>query len=142
MTLTISQLETRKKMVLRCLAETLGDIHSACALAQVSVSTFYAMCGDVDFREEVEQIKGEAIGWGISKLKEHIEAGSEKSLHFFLRFKGGFRDVEKSNNQKSVINQELYTKLKGLDKQKLSDIAQIVDGSAIRIESKKEDVVK
>lgn len=61
----------------------------ACKAFGMSRSNFYFWCKtDPDFKSRVEEIEDMQIDYVEDKLFEQIDKGSEKSIQFYLKYKG------------------------------------------------------
>ena len=77
-----------KKKALECLERHRGIITHACKEAGISRETFHKWVKeDADFKSKVDDINETVIDFVENKLFKAIEGGSEKSIHFYLRFK-------------------------------------------------------
>jgi len=77
-----------KKKALECLERHRGIITHACKEAGISRETFHKWVKeDADFKRKVDDINETVIDFVENKLFKAIECGSEKSIHFYLRFK-------------------------------------------------------
>lgn len=77
-----------KKKLLECLERHKGIITHACKEAGISRETcHFWIRTDPDFKRDFEAINETVIDFVENKLFKKIEDGSEKSIHFYLRFK-------------------------------------------------------
>jgi len=82
--------EDRKKILLQMLRKNLGLIGFACRDAKVSRSQYYIwLKQDELFAEEAKQIIAEQVDWVENELIKKIKSGCVKSIHFYLKHKGG-----------------------------------------------------
>lgn len=77
-----------KENVLNALKKHLGVVKYACEEAGISRQTFYTYCLDPEFKKQVEDIDEMTIDFVEHKLLKKIEENSEKSIHFYLRYRG------------------------------------------------------
>jgi hypothetical protein len=102
--------DENKKRLLICLERHLGIVSYACEEAKVSRKTFYQYCKeDVDFKETVEEINELALDLAESQLLKKIKEGSEKSIHFYLRYrarKRGYSDsVDITSDGEKIVSE-------------------------------------
>lgn len=82
--------DDRKEIFLKMLRKNLGMITQSCKDANISRSQFYVWRrDDVAFNDEVKVIEMEQIDFVEGELIKKIKSGSEKSIHFYLKHKGG-----------------------------------------------------
>lgn len=81
--------EINKRRLLRALEKHRGIVTHACREVNMSREFFYRCCkDDPSFKAKVDEINETVIDFVENKLFEKIDTGSEKSIHFYLRFKG------------------------------------------------------
>jgi RNA binding exosome subunit len=85
-----------KENVLIALKKHLGVVKYACEEAGISRKTFYVYCQDPEFKKQVEMVDEMTIDFVEHKLLKKINEESEKSIHFYLRFKGKNRGYSDS----------------------------------------------
>lgn len=84
-----SQTENNKKLLLKSLQKNQGLVSTSCAEVGVSQEFYYwHYHKDEKFKAEVDLINEKVIDFAESKLYEKIQEGSEKSIHFLLRYRG------------------------------------------------------
>lgn len=88
--------EKNKQKLLICLRKHLGVVKYACQEAGLSRQTFYTYCEDPEFKREVDDINEMTIDFVEHKLLKKITEESEKSIHFYLRYKGKNRGYSDS----------------------------------------------
>ena len=92
----IRDTEKNKERLLKALEKHLGIVSYACKEVGLSRNTFYDYCKtDEDFKATVDDINELAIDMAESQLYKKIVEGSEKSIHFYLRYrakKRGYSD--------------------------------------------------
>jgi hypothetical protein len=101
-----------KEKVLEALKETLGIVTPACEKVGISRMTFYKWCReDEDFKmrvNEIDDIQGDFVE---NKLLEKIKSGSEKSIMFYMKYKGkkrGYTDsLDITSDGKSITEIKL-----------------------------------
>jgi hypothetical protein len=134
MNMASDQIELKKSLYLQALDDMLGDPRLAAAQINVSQSWIVEQCmTDPDFAAQCGQVSGRVIAWAVKMLKQHISSGSEKSLHFFLRYKGGFNDSLSDSDQKQPINQNLYAKLSQIRSETLKEISLLLEDKSVVI---------
>lgn len=83
------QPEVWKQKLLEALEETLGVVTPACQKVGISRDRFYTYYNeDKDFAEKVDEIQNYQLDFVENELFNKIRQGSEKSILFYLRFKG------------------------------------------------------
>ena len=85
-----------KENVLIALKKHLGVVKYACEEAGISRKTFYVYCQDPEFKKQVEMVDEMTIDFVEHKLLKKINEESERSIHFYLRFKGKNRGYSDS----------------------------------------------
>ena len=84
-----SQTEQNKAKLLKVLRKNQGLVSTACDEVGVSVEFYYYHYNkDLEFKQQVDLINEKVIDFAESKLYEKIREGSEKSIHFLLRYRG------------------------------------------------------
>jgi len=84
-----SQTEQNKAKLLKVLRKNQGLVSTACDEVGVSVEFYYYHYNkDLEFKQQVDLINEKVIDFAESKLYEKIQEGSEKSIHFLLRYRG------------------------------------------------------
>lgn len=80
--------EANKKRLLEALERHKGIITHACREINISRETCHHWIkNDPEFKKAFEEINETVIDFVENKLFKKIEDGSEKSIHFYLRFK-------------------------------------------------------
>lgn len=93
----VEERNLRKKMMLAALKANQGLVTYAAAEIGIIPRTHRNwMKEDPEYKEAVQEIIEEFIDMVEKKLYEHIEVGSEKSLHFYLRTKAKHRGYGES----------------------------------------------
>lgn len=85
-----------RENVLNALKKHLGVVKYACQEAGISRQAFYQYCQDPAFKQQVEDINEMTVDFVEHKLLKKIIEESEKSIHFYLRFKGKNRGYSDS----------------------------------------------
>ena len=84
-----TQTEPNKQKLLKSLKKNQGLVSTSCDEVGVSVEFYYYHYHkDEKFKAEVDLINEKVIDFAESKLYEKIQEGSEKSIHFLLRYRG------------------------------------------------------
>lgn len=84
-----TQTENNKKLLLKSLQKNQGLVSTSCVEVGVSQEFYYwHYHKDEKFKAEVDLINEKVIDFAESKLYEKIQEGSEKSIHFLLRYRG------------------------------------------------------
>lgn len=85
-----------KKKLLEALERTLGIVTPACKEAGVSRDTFYKYYReDPVFKEQVDELENLTLDYVESQLFKQIKDGSERSILFYMKYKGkkrGYND--------------------------------------------------
>lgn len=89
------QIATKKKL-LEALERTLGIVTPACKEAGVSRDTFYKYYReDPVFKSQVDELENLTLDYVESQLFKQIKDGSERSILFYMKYKGrkrGYND--------------------------------------------------
>ena len=98
-----------KKNLLTALRNHAGLVSPACREVGISRQQFYYyMKHDKEFAEAVEDIYEETIDFVESKLLEKIQQGSERSILFFMKYRGkkrGYTDnIDITSNGETINN--------------------------------------
>ena len=84
--------QLKKEMLLEGLVKSLGVITSACAIANVSRTTYYSYYNDDDeFAKEVDEVSNIALDFAESQLFDLIKDKNITAIIFFLKTKGRHR---------------------------------------------------
>ncbi len=100
----------KKKMFLKILEKTAGNISASCKQVGINRQTYYNWLNkDKKFKQEVDSIQEGLIDFAESMLMKKIKDGDTTSLIFFLKTKGKHRGWSeklevKHENQAPVIN--------------------------------------
>jgi hypothetical protein len=96
-----------KAKLLKALVESHGIITTACKKVGLSRECFYFYIkNDPQFKEDYEKLNDSQLDFVETKLFEKIDEGSEKSIHFYLRYKGKPRGYSDSISLEANINVE------------------------------------
>lgn len=78
-----------KKLVLQALEKSLGIVTPACKDVGISRNAFYTWYReDADFREKVDEINEITLDFVENQLLKQIKGGSERSILFYMKYKG------------------------------------------------------
>ena len=84
--------QLKKEMLLEGLVKSLGVITSACAIANVSRTSYYSYYrDDNEFAKEVDEVSNIALDFAESKLFDLIKDKNITAIIFFLKTKGRHR---------------------------------------------------
>mgnify|MGYP006113067549 FL=1 len=84
--------QLKKEMLLEGLVKSLGVITSACAIANVSRTSYYSYYNDDDkFAKEVDEVGNIALDFAESQLFDLIKDKNITAIIFFLKTKGRHR---------------------------------------------------
>lgn len=84
--------EVYKKKLLEALERSLGIVTPACKEVGVSRDTFYRYYKeDIDFKVAVDDINNITIDFAENQLLKKIKEGSERSILFYMKYKGRVR---------------------------------------------------
>ena len=84
--------QLKKEKLLEGLVKSLGVITSACAIANVSRTTYYSYYNDDDeFAKEVDEVSNIALDFAESQLFDLIKDKNITAIIFFLKTKGRHR---------------------------------------------------
>ena len=108
------QPEIYKAALIKALTKSLGLVTPACKEVGISRDRFYTYYNeDIDFKREVDDIQVIQTDFVESQLFKKIKDGSEKSILFYMRYRGKGRgytdsvdittDGEKLNNIKVIF---------------------------------------
>lgn len=91
------QPEVWKEKLLVALEKSLGIVTSACKEVGISKDRFYSYYReDPKFKESVDAINDYQLDFVESQLFKKIKEGSEKSIHFYMRYKARSRGYKES----------------------------------------------
>ncbi len=98
-----------RENVLIALKKHLGVVKYACEEVGISRQAFYVYCQDPEFKKQVEEIDEMTIDFVEHKLLKKIEEDSEKSIHFYLRYrarKRGYSDsVDITSGGEKIVSE-------------------------------------
>lgn len=78
-----------KKCLLQALVKTRGIVATACKLCNLSRQEYYHFVKtDPEFAKQVDDINEEAVDFVESQLYKKIEDGSERSILFYMKYRG------------------------------------------------------
>jgi len=98
--------QLKKEMLLEGLVKSLGVITSACAIANVSRTSYYSYYkDDNEFAKEVDEVSNIALDFAESKLFDLIKDKNITAIIFFLKTKGRHRGYSE-RIEPEKINQE------------------------------------
>lgn len=85
-----------KKKLLEALERTLGIVTPACKEVGISRNQFYNYYNtDPEFKEKVDELENLTLDFVESQLFKQIKDGSERSILFYMKYKGrkrGYND--------------------------------------------------
>jgi hypothetical protein len=91
------QPEVYKAALLVALEKSLGIVTPACKEVGISRDRFYTYYNeDPEFKKKVDEINDIQMDFVENQLFKKIKDGSEKSIHFYMRYKGrrrGYNDA-------------------------------------------------
>jgi len=113
---TIKQIAVKKKL-LEALEKTLGIVTPACKEVGISRETFYRYYNeDVEFKEKVDELENLTLDYVESQLFKQIKDGSERSILFYMKYKGRKRGYNDSLDITSGGDKITEIKLIQIDK--------------------------
>lgn len=81
--------ELHKKLLLEALERNLGVVTPSCKEVGISRNLYYNYyANDPEFKKAVDEINTVAIDYVESQLFNKIKEGSEKSILFFMKYRG------------------------------------------------------
>jgi len=112
MTMSKQQPEKYKELLLVALEKHLGIVTSACKEVSISRDRFYTYYNtDEEFRKKVDLINDYTLDFAETQLLKKIKDGSERSILFYMRYKGkrrGYTDsVDITSNGKDITEIKL-----------------------------------
>jgi hypothetical protein len=118
-----------KKKLLKALENSLGIVTPACRAVKLNRKTFYSYYNnDPEFKLAVDELNSLTMDYVEDRLFDKIREGSEKSIQFYLKYKGKLRgyndslDVTTNGNDINSIKIIEITKTKDEDDEdKLKD---------------------
>lgn len=85
-----------KKLILQALEKTLGIVTPACKEVGISRETFYRWYNSDDvFKKVVDDINEVTLDFAETQLLKKIKEGSERSILFYMKYRGrnrGYND--------------------------------------------------
>lgn len=98
-----------KKKLIAALQKNMGLVTASCKEVGISTVTYYSwLKNDEAFKEKVEEINEGTIDFVEGQLYKKIEQGSEKSILFYMRYKGkkrGYTDsIDITTNGEKINN--------------------------------------
>jgi len=109
--------ERNKQLLLSALEKSMGIVTPACKEAGLSRNTFYEYYkNDPEFKEKVDALNEYQLDFVENQLFKKIKDGSEKSIHFYMRYKAKSRGYKESLNIDANIKVE-QPLLKPLDEE-------------------------
>lgn len=86
-----------KKKLLEALERSLGIVTPACKEVGVSRDTFYRYYNeDSEFKKSVDDINNITLDFAENQLLKKIKEGSERSILFYMKYKGRIRGYSDS----------------------------------------------
>jgi hypothetical protein len=83
------QPEKYKELLLVALEKHLGIVTSACKEVSISRDRFYTYYNtDEEFRKKVDLINDYTLDFAETQLLKKIKEGSERSILFYMRYRG------------------------------------------------------
>lgn len=83
------KIQNNKENLLKALERSLGIVTSACKEVGVSRETFYRYYNeDEDFKAKVDDINNITLDFVETQLFRKIKDGSERSILFYMKYKG------------------------------------------------------
>lgn len=91
--------EEYKKELLEALERSLGIVTAACKDVGVSRQTFYNWYNeDIDFKTKVDDLNNFTLDFVENQLLRKIKEGSERSILFYMKYKGRGRGYSNSTH--------------------------------------------
>ncbi len=98
-----------KKKLLEALERTLGIVTPACKEVGVSRDTFYRYYKeDDDFKRKVDDIHEITLDFVENQLLKKIKDGSERSILFYMKYRGKSRGYYDNSNEVLSNEQPLF----------------------------------
>lgn len=112
MSLRDERTEKNKRLLLQALEKSLGIVHTACKEAGVGRDTFYRyLKDDPDFKKKVDELEDVTLDFVENQLLKKIKDGSERSILFYMKYKGrkrGYTDsLDITSDGKSITEIKL-----------------------------------
>jgi len=114
--------QLNKEKLIKSMTKHYGNVTNACADAGLSRQTFYIYYNSDDqFKKEIDELEHHTLDFVENQLFKLIEEGSEKSIHFYLKYRGkkrGYNDSLDITSAGEKINEIKLVKVnkKGEDK--------------------------
>ena len=100
-------IDKRKEFMLQALGKTLGLVTPACKELGVSRDTFYRwLREDPEFKKKVDEIDDIQGDFVEHQLFKKIKEGSERSILFYMKYKGRKRGYNDELNINANVNME------------------------------------
>lgn len=91
------QPEVWKELLLQALQKHIGMVGSACREVGISRNQYHVYYRtDPDFKAKVDEIMEGQIDMVETELLKKIKSGSEKSIHFYLKYKARKRGYQEN----------------------------------------------
>jgi hypothetical protein len=101
------QPEVYKKQLLIALEKHLGIVTSACKEVGISRDRFYTYYNeDVDFKKSVDGLNEYTLDFVETQLLKKVKEGSERSILFYMRYRGRSRGYTDSISLDANIKME------------------------------------
>lgn len=92
-----SNTKLNKQKLLKAMISTFGMVTQACEKVNLSRDTFYRYYNeDPEFKKQIDDINEQALDFVETALLRKINEGSEKSIHFYLKYKAKKRGYDSS----------------------------------------------
>lgn len=92
-----NKVEKKKELLLIALEKSLGIVHTACKEVGVSRDTFYRyLKEDAVFKAKVDDLNEVTLDFVENQLLKKIQEGSERSILFYMKYKGKTRGYRES----------------------------------------------
>jgi hypothetical protein len=89
--------ELHKRLLLEALEKTLGIVTPACKEVGISRNQFYVYYNtDPDFKKSVDDIQEITLDFAENQLIQKIKEGSERSILFYMKYRGRKRGYTES----------------------------------------------
>jgi hypothetical protein len=99
------KMDKTKLLLLKSLEKNLGIVTPTCKEVGVSRETFYRYYREDDeFKKSVDSINEITIDFAESQLLKKIKEGSERSILFFMKYKGKKRGYSDTINVNATLN--------------------------------------
>jgi len=100
--------EKKKTAVLKALGKSLGIVTPACKEANISRETYYNWYKvDPDFKKQVDEINEIQGDFVENQLFKKIKEGSERSILFYMKYRGrkrGYNESIEITSKQFVVN--------------------------------------